>query len=302
MRSRIRTPNLSAPKRNASKSRISRSSLPRHPRPRLSPRRRRASWRRGASTDALDLLRDAAARARPAGPASVCKTGETCQRMARWREAEGILPPRRRLDPENPHAFVGLARVLLLARRQWCMTPPALALTAIQRLHHYPLAHFLPRCCAAAAGRARRAAGALRNAALTGFWPATCACPPARKARAGKIGVAPGPRPRAAPAPWPWPREKSLRRRRASKSWRINPACCASLAAALKAEAVDFPPGGAGPAREPFGAEAITIVTGSPRSGTSLLMRKCWPRRSRIANGQPARRDEDNPKGYCSKP
>jgi hypothetical protein len=60
----------------------------------------------------------------------------------------------------------------------------------------------------------------------------------------------------------------------------------------------DFPPEVLGAAREPFGEEAVTIVTGLPRSGTSLLMQMLAAGGLEPLTDERRSADEDNPKGY----
>jgi len=246
--------------------------------------------------DALELLRSSEEGLR-GRPGLHLQIGETYQRLRKWPEAEEAFRRVLALDEHNPHACVGLARCFL-ARRQWGEAAAA-ALKAIHLLHYYPLAHFLLGIALLRQGAYERAASAWEQtlALHPGYWPAHLrlarlrekSAPEqsawhlaqARELRQRAIAVASGelPKPQVqiqTPAHQPDGESKSEVR---------NPQS-------------DFSPEVLGPVRDPFGAEAVTIVTGLPRSGTSLLMQMLVAGGLEALTDQQRAADEDNPKGY----
>jgi hypothetical protein len=83
-------------------------------------------------------------------------------RKRRWNEAKAICERILAHDPDNPHAYAGLSRAALGQRRYRLAARHAL--DALDRLHHFPQAHFLLGRALAGLGQFERAAEAYRAA------------------------------------------------------------------------------------------------------------------------------------------
>jgi tetratricopeptide (TPR) repeat protein len=249
--------------------------------------------------DALELLRSSEEGLK-GRPGLHLQIGETYQRLRKWPEAEEAFRRVLELDEHNPHACVGLARCFL-AQRQWSEAAAA-ALKAIHLLHYYPLAHFLLGLALLRLGAPERAAAAWEQtlALHPGYWPAHLrlarlrekADPKmsawhlaqARELRQRAIAVASGELPK------PETRIQTPAHQPSSKIGSPN--------SELRTSICDFPPEVLGPERPPFDASAITLVTGLPRSGTSLLMQMLAAGGLEPLTDKQRAADEDNPKGY----
>ena len=107
------------------------------------------SWREAGTADAER-------------PGLFIQLGEAYLGLKRWDDAEVSFRKALDVDPDNPHAHLGLCRCCLPQRRNRAAVESALQ--AIQRLYNFPLAHY---CLGLALARMRhpeRAAEALRMA------------------------------------------------------------------------------------------------------------------------------------------
>jgi predicted AlkP superfamily phosphohydrolase/phosphomutase/tetratricopeptide (TPR) repeat protein len=216
-------------------------------------------------------------------PGLFLQAAELYIRMQRWEEAEKIYSKALEIDPDNPHAHIGMCR-LSLHRRNYTAAAEA-ALESLQRLYWNPVGHFL------------------LGMALTGMRDYE------RAAEAFRAALALNPNYRQAHF-----RLAHLLKRRlndpegAEEHLRIF----RELRSVGKTEpARDFSPAvGAGSSARQRKAEAtrspdlpplndeVVVVSGLPRSGTSMLMQML------VAGGLPAvtdglrQADEDNPRGY----
>ncbi len=94
----------------------------------------------GRPAEALELLQRVQA-AHLTRPGLLLQTADLLLKLRRWDEAEQTYAKALGVDPDNPHAHVGMSRLAL--RRGNAAAAAQSALEALQRLYHYPLAHFL---------------------------------------------------------------------------------------------------------------------------------------------------------------
>jgi tetratricopeptide (TPR) repeat protein len=90
--------------------------------------------------EALAVL-ERVAEAQPAPPGLLLEIAGLHLRLGQRGDTEYICEEVLAVDPDNAHAHVGLCRVAI-ERKQFSVAAQA-ALEALQRVHHYPLAHFL---------------------------------------------------------------------------------------------------------------------------------------------------------------
>ena len=74
-------------------------------------------------------------------PGLFLQTADLYLRLGRWRDAQQVYEKALAIDPDNAHAHIGLCR-MALRRRKFSVAAQS-ALDALQRIYHYPLAHFL---------------------------------------------------------------------------------------------------------------------------------------------------------------
>jgi len=213
-------------------------------------------------------------------PGLFLQTADLYLRLRRWRDAEQVYRRALEIDPDNAHAHIGLCR-MALRKRQFDRAAQA-ALDALQRIYNYPLAHYLLGLALIGMKDYERAAGALR--AAISFNPNF----PEAHARLAvllekRLGDEAGAK-----------EHRRLARQMRSRK-KVKPVR-ASVAERVEAIAIAAP---MDETREmPPVAESVIVVSGLPRSGTSMLMQML------AAGGMPmltdARReaDEDNPRGY----
>lgn len=212
-----------------------------------------------------------------ARPALFLQTAELYARLRQWDEAERVYAKALEIDPDNPYAHVGMCRMAL--RRRDHAAAAQSALNGIQRLYHYPVAHFLLGVALAGLGRYERAAEAFRVAlSLNPNFPQAhlrlsmllrrrlndpaAADEHLRLFREVRRGVRAGAaEPAAPPEPHPAP-----------------------------AAAPGFP--------LPPLTEEVVVVSGLPRSGTSMIMQMLAAGGVPILTDGLRQPDEENPRGY----
>ena len=95
-------------------------------------------------------------------PGLFLQAADLYMKLNRWEEAEAVFTKALAIDPDNAHAHLGMCRTHL--RRRKYKAAAAAALEALERLYHYPLAHFLLGNALRGMGEHERAAGAYRKA------------------------------------------------------------------------------------------------------------------------------------------
>jgi predicted AlkP superfamily phosphohydrolase/phosphomutase/tetratricopeptide (TPR) repeat protein len=220
-------------------------------------------------------------RAHVVRPGLFLQTADLYLKLGRAKDAEHVYRKALEIDPDNAQAHVGVCRVAL--RRRRFAGAAQSALDALQRLYRYPLAHYLLGQALTGLRDYPRAADAMRVAiSLNPNFPeAHMRLAALLENRLGTEAEAAGHRALA----------KSMRARR--KPVR------AVVDAAERVERAVAPAGPGGVAAEmPPLAECLVVVSGLPRSGTSMIMQML------AAGGMPVladglrEPDEDNPRGY----
>ena len=189
-----------------------------------------------------------------ARPGLFLQTADLYCKLGRWRDAEEVYEKALAIDPDNPHAHVGKCRMALRRRRYAAAARSAL--DALERLYHYPRPHFLLGMALGGMKDYARAADALRVAlSLNPNFPEA-------HRRLAMI----------------------LRRRLndeegAREHERLHRETRMRAGRKAARPVVKRVPAEAAPETEPVAsgvkpalAESIVIVTGLPRSGTSMIM------------------------------
>jgi Tfp pilus assembly protein PilF len=89
--------------------------------------------------DALESL-NRVQEAHLARPGLLLQAADLYRRLKRWDEAEQTYVKALGIDPDNPHAHLGMSR-MALRRRDYAGAAQA-ALDCLQRQYQYPMAHF----------------------------------------------------------------------------------------------------------------------------------------------------------------
>ena len=222
---------------------------------------------------ALERLMEAQA----ARPDLILQTGGLLLRLGRWRDAQQRYQRALELDPDNAAAYIGLCRIAL--RRRKFRAAAQAALEALARTYQDPVAHFLLGRALAGMQQYDRAAEAFGAAlSLNPHFPEAHTRlaalleqhlgdpESAREHRRLALEMRTG-----RPAPQV---TRSVARRSASPQLTHSPASRAPL------------------------AESLVIVTGLPRSGTSMLMQMLAAGGMAVLADESRAADEDNPRGY----
>jgi len=246
--------------------------------------------------EALNILKKLEKAGR-ASPDFYIQLARTCLSLKRLKEAERHFQTALRLDADHAYAHFGLAQIRLAQRRNF--EAAGAALTSVSLLYHHPAAHFCLGVALHRLGKTGRAVEALRVcvAQNPNFLPAhrrlamiyqnRLKKPEKAKEHREKIGAI-------------LKRQRALRREMtkhvAPASGGTTPAPASVAISRTEPVAPKFDPATLAPARAdaPFAA----IVSGLPRSGTSLMMQML------AAGGIPPLHDghrpadADNPRGY----
>ncbi len=213
-------------------------------------------------------------------PGLFLQTADLYLRLGRWRDAEHVYKKALAIDPDNAHAHIGLCRMAL--RRRKFSAAAQSALDALQRVYHYPLAHFLLGLALTGMKEYERAAEAFRAAISfnPNFPEAHVRLAALLEKRFGDVESA---------------REHRnlARRMRSRRTLRRTPLPVAESAvahpsAASTATLAEMPPL----------AESLIVVTGLPRSGTSMFMQMLVAGGVSVLTDGLREADEDNPRGY----
>ena len=227
-----------------------------------------------------------AAKADPGQPGVYCDIGEAYLRLRNHFDADEHFKKALELDPDHAAAHLGRCRSLLGLKCNFEAVDEAL--TAIGLTYHSPMSHFLLAVGLHRLGRLEQALQALQIAVQQNpNFPAAYR----RMAFIYNQGLKN-------------PEKAAECRRLATDAVeRIQAGLKVKAAEAGRTEGLENPVastfGPQGSAAEPADrAEVITIVSGLPRSGTSMLMQMLAA--GGIAPFSDSRReaDEDNPKGY----
>jgi len=218
-------------------------------------------------------------------PGLFLQTADLYQRLKRWRDAAEVYKKALAIDPDNAHAHLGMCRMALRRRRY----PEAaqLALDALQRIYHYPLAHYLLGLALTGMKEYGRAATAF-GAAIS-FNPNF---PEAHMRLAALLEQHLGD-----------PATASEHRRLARQMRRRKNTRRAPVSAAERVELATAP---TQPAQSPEASpreippldHSLVVVTGLPRSGTSMFMQMLAAGGIEILTDGLREPDEDNPRGY----
>ena len=218
--------------------------------------------------------------AQPNRPALFMQVADLHLRLHREGQARRVYHKVLALDPDCPAAYIGLCRIELRQRKFGAASRSAL--DALQRTHHDPLAHFLLGRALAGMKEYERAAEAFR-AALSlnpNFPEAHARLAVLFEKHLGDHGSS---------------REHHRLARSMTRRGKTHPA------PEIETAVVESTPDAPGPPaakRLPPAAECLVIVTGLPRSGTSLMMQMLAAGGMSILTDEWRAADEDNPRGY----
>jgi len=216
-------------------------------------------------------------------PGLFLQTADLYLRLRRFRDAEGVYRRALAIDPDNAHAHLGICRIEL--RRRKFGDAAQAALDALQRVYHYPLAHYLLGVALVGMAEYERAASAF-GAAIS-FNPNF---PEAHVRLAAvmekHLGDAEGAREH---------RRLAQRMRRRKNVRRAPISVAEQVENALSVTPVEVAETAAEAA--PL-EESLVVVTGLPRSGTSMFMQMLAAGGLNILTDGLREPDEDNPRGY----
>lgn len=210
-------------------------------------------------------------------PVMMVVLGDLYLRLRRWRDAQSIYEKALAIDSDNVQAHLGLCRVALQRRNFHAAADSALR--AIERAYQDPSAHFLLGSALAGMKDFDRAADALRAAlAINPNFPE------AHRRLAGLLEKQPG------------QKEAAREHRRLARG--IGKNSSKHKGNQRASENVGAP----APAKYRRGLaplhESLIVVTGLPRSGTSMLMQMLAAGGVSILSDGRREADQDNPRGY----
>lgn len=210
-------------------------------------------------------------------PVMLVSLADLYRRLRRWRDAQNVYEKALTIDSDNVQAHLGLCRAAL-QRRNFRAAADS-ALQAIERAYYDPAAHFLLGSALAGMKKFDRAAEALRAAiAINPNFPE------AHRRLAGLLEERLGQR-KAAREHRRLARSigKSGPEQKVDRPWSENLRASASTKCRQ-----DLPPLG----------ECLIVVTGLPRSGTSMMMQMLAAGGLSVLSDGRRKADEDNPRGY----
>jgi tetratricopeptide (TPR) repeat protein len=214
-------------------------------------------------------------------PGLFLQTADLYQRLGRWGDAEGVYRKALAIDPDNAHAHLGLCRMELRRRRYSAAAQSAL--DALQRIYHYPLAHYLLGVALAGMKEYEKAAAAF-GAAISfnpNFPEAHLRLAAVLEKRLGN------------------PVAAAEHKRLAREMRREGPGTGgqATRSPAPQDGQIGNLPHNATRGAAPL-EESLVVVTGLPRSGTSMFMQMLAAGGMEILTDGLREPDEDNPRGY----
>jgi len=212
-------------------------------------------------------------------PAILLQSGDLLRRLGRLPEADSAYRRALEIDPDNVHAWLGICR-LALRRRDYRAAVQA-AVECSGRLYFYPMAHFLEGVAWAGLNDEAKAQACLHTAlAQNPHFPQA-------HLWLGRLLRFRLHNPQAAEEHFRLYREMRHKGTSAApgRTETAEPAQAESVA--LPA-IVNLPPLG----------DDVLVVSGLPRSGTSMLMQMLHAAEVPILTDHAREADEDNPKGY----
>jgi len=216
-------------------------------------------------------------------PGLFLQTADLYSRLRRFRDADAVYQKALAIDPDNAHAHLGLCR-MALRRRQFSVAAQS-ALDALQRIYHYPMGHYLLGLSLIGMKEYERAAAAF-GAAIS-FNPNF---PEAHVRLAGvlekHLGDADSAREHRRLA-------QRMRRRKAARRPVVSTAELVEKAVGEVAVIEKETDAGIAPL-----GESLVVVTGLPRSGTSMFMQMLAAGGMQVVADGLREPDEDNPRGY----
>lgn len=234
--------------------------------------------------DALAHLKKAEA-AEPTRPGLPIQIGEAYLQARRPTDALRAFGHALEIDPLNPHAHLGVARARL--RQRLPRQAVEAALESVGLLYHYPLAHHVLGVALARMGRHRDAETAFRTAISLN--------PNALESHARLLRLYSGPC---------FDIERAEHHRRQVHA--LRDAASAPRPAPEPQRTGPSPPTATAPVPSSPSADArpldpdrtVTVVSGLPRSGTSMVMQMLEAAGLEIATDGARGADADNPRGY----
>jgi uncharacterized protein HemY len=212
-------------------------------------------------------------------PGLFLQTAELYLRLRRWRDARHVYEKALAMDPDNVHAYIGLCRIAL--RRRNFNAAAHAALGALERVYHDPVAHFLLGLALNGMKEYHRAAEAFRVAISfnPNFPEAHVRLAVLLEKHLGDVETAREHR-------------RLARHMRKSKMARRESPRVAEI---VESECTRFT---STTAEMPPIEESLIVVTGLPRSGTSMLMQMLAAGGVAVLSDDLREADEDNPHGY----
>ncbi|HTW65244.1 MAG TPA: alkaline phosphatase family protein [Bryobacteraceae bacterium] len=212
-------------------------------------------------------------------PGTLLQIADLYLRLHRWRDARQAYEKALAIDPDNAQAYLGLCQIAL--RRKEFSAAADSALAAIERTYHDPRAHFLLGHALARMKEFERAAEAFRAAiAMNPNFPEAHVRLAAILEE--RFDDAEGAR-----------THRRLARRMKQTKPAIHPRSLVDKAPASP----DLPITGVRKEMPPL-SETLVVVTGLPRSGTSMLMQMLAAGGLSVLSDESRAADEDNPRGY----
>lgn len=255
----------------------------------------------GEPGQALERL-ERAGQAQPRRPGLHVQIGEALLALRQWTRAEQAFRRALAIDPREPHALLGVAKACLRQKR--VDDGVAAALDSIACLYHNPMAHYVLGLGLLRMRRYQRAAEAVRVAVALNPNFERAHRFLARYARRVEKDVA--------KSLEHWAVVRYLRAQRATGSRQpVDPGVAAQLLGVAPEPdqepdqeagqvAYNAAPGPVPDKRavpeDP--AEYVTIVTGLPRSGTSMMMQMLAAGSLPVLTDDRRVADTDNPRGY----
>jgi tetratricopeptide (TPR) repeat protein/arylsulfatase A-like enzyme len=265
----------------------------------------------GNPTEALEHLLEAE-KTTAARPGLHLQIGEAYLKLKRWQDAERSFLKADELDPENANVHMGLCRSYL-ARRQNRRAASA-ALMTVGLRYHYPMAHYSLGVALHRMGRIERALQALDMALsqnpnfaeahdrLSHIYLKRLHDPEKaewHKRLAAELREENRRRQREAqdtPIPVQIPVDLDEMLPKVPDAERVKKETAAEVARVPRIGQAPVPQSGPPPADE--GDGYITVVTGLPRSGTSMMMQMLAAGGVAPLSDGLRQADEDNPRGY----
>ena len=226
-------------------------------------------------TEALAVL-ERVTEAQLARPGLLLQTADLYRYLGRWREAQQVYERALEIDPDNTQAYLGVCQIAL-RRRQFSIAADA-ALEALQRIYQSPQGHFLLGRALTGMRKYGRATEAFRTA--ISFNPNF---PEAHVRLAALLEKHLGDAASAREH-----RRLARRMRRGGVSGVRESTETVQIVAEQFDAVVDMPPLD----------ECVVVVTGLPRSGTSMLMQMLAAGGFGVLTDGVREADEDNPRGY----